>query len=256
MVTVSLFVPRVAAAQGERADPNWKPEGPVPFAADGHPDLTGVWWRGADVAVVGLNVGSARSRQAPAPGSSFTSLYNPAAMAKAKALGDKDDPALRCIPSVNGNSGVFQLVQNPKFVVLLQETYHGFRVIPTDPGRQHRDDVPPSYKGDSIGHWEGDTLVVDVTNFNDKNWMNAEGNVSFHSDALHVIERYRRLAANALEVEKTYEDPKVLTGPWKTGKQILRLAPFDAVMEVLCTGVETQSLMDAASKNNYGRPAD
>jgi len=96
-------------------------------------------------------------------------------------------------------------------------------------------------------------LVVDRTNFTDANWMSAEGVVSFHSDALHIVERYRRLDSNTMEVDATIEDPKVLTGPWKVPTQTMRLAPFDQIMEIGCTGVETATLMEAASKQNYGR---
>jgi hypothetical protein len=106
--------------------------------------------------------------------------------------------------------------------------------------------------GDSVGRWEGD-VFVDTTNFNDRNWMHAEGTVSFHSDALHIVERYRRVDANTLEIEATIEDPKVLTKPWVVPKATLQLAPFDQIMEVMCTNVETAPLMDAASKDNYGR---
>jgi hypothetical protein len=82
----------------------WKPEGPVPRATDGKPDLSGVWWLGREPALEAGPVGSPRSGPAPtpAPGSSFASLYTPEAAARAKTLGDKDDPALRCIPSVGG----------------------------------------------------------------------------------------------------------------------------------------------------------
>jgi hypothetical protein len=104
-----------------------------------------------------------------------------------------------------------------------------------------------------VGRWEGDTLVVDATNFTDSNWMGAEGNVSFHSDALHIVERYRRVDASTLEVDATVEDPKVLTGPWKVPTQTLRLAPFDQIMEVGCTGIESAALMEAAAKKNYGK---
>ena len=83
--------------------------------------------------------------------------------------------------------------------------------------------------------------------------MHAEGTVSFHSDALHIVERYRRVDASTLEVDATVEDPKVLTGPWKVPTQTLRLAPFDQIMEVMCTNVATAPLMEAASKDNYGR---
>jgi hypothetical protein len=135
---------------------------------------------------------------------------------------------------------------------MLTETYHGFQIIPTD-GRKHRDDAPPSYRGDAVGHWDGDTLVVDKTNFSDTNWISAEGRVSFHSDALHIVERYRRVDANTLEIEALIEDPKVLTGPWNVPKQTLQLAPFDQILDLPCSGIETQSLMDAAAKQNYGK---
>ena len=251
VLSVVLVTPSVLAQEAD-----WKPEGPVPRTADGKPDLTGVWWRGTEPALEGGRIGTPRSGPAPAPqaGSTFASLYNPEAAAKAAKLSDKDDPALRCIPSVGGppNTNIFQLVQTPKLVVLLQETYHGFRIIPTEPGRQHSELQAPAYWGDSVGKWEGDTLVVDVRNFNDRNWISPQGVVSFHSDALHVIERYRRTAGNALEVEKTYHDPKVLIRPFVEKKQY-RLAPFDQVMEAMCTNTDTAALMEAAAKENYGK---
>jgi hypothetical protein len=253
--TVGLVLYTVSAAgQAGQPEQDWKPEGPVPRAADGKPDLSGVWWLGREPAVEGGRVGSpGGERGAPPPGS-FASLYQPWAAEKARTLGDKDDPSLRCIPSVGGPPGtnIFQLVQTPRLLVLLQETFHGFRLIPTEPGRPHSEAQPPAYWGDSVGRWEGDTLIVDVTNFNDRNWISPQGIISFHSDALHVVERYRRIAANALEVEKTYDDPKVLIRPW-VDKKLYRQAPFDQVMEAMCTGTETAALMEAASKENYGR---
>ena len=104
--------------------------------------------------------------------------------------------------------------------MLLQETFHGFRLIPTQPGRTHSESQPPAYWGDSVGKWEGDTLVVDVVNFNDRNWISTQGIISFHSDALHVTERYHRVAANAMEVEKTYDDPQVLIRPFVDKKTV------------------------------------
>ena len=257
--------PMLAQNQSGEA-PSAKAASPAPRLADGHPDLSGVWWPGRDLQVRPLAnpPPGAAPAAPPAPPRerppSFTSLYQPWAAERRKTLSDKDDPSLRCIPVAFGTVNVSlyglgflgQIVQTPKFVVMLTETYHSFRIIPTD-GRKHRDDVPPSYRGDSVGHWEGDTLVVDQTNFADTNWMFAEGNVSFHSDALHIVERYRRVDADTLEVEATIEDPKVLTESWKVPKQTLRLAPFDQIMEVSCTGTETAALMEAASKLNYGK---
>ena len=256
MTRAAVVLTVVLVASPGAAQESWKPEGPVPRAAGGKPDLSGVWWLGREPALVEGRVGSPRrgAAPAPAPGSTFASLYQPWAAARARTLSDKDDPALRCIPSVGGppQTNIFQLVQTPQLVVLLQETYHGFRAIPTEPGRAHSDTQPPAYWGDSVGRWDGDTLVVDVVNFNDRNWISPQGIVSFHSDALHVIERYRRVAANALEVEKRYDDPKVLVRPW-VDRKIYRLAPFDQVMEAMCTGTETAALMEAAAKENYGR---
>ena len=239
----------------------------VPRAADGHPDLSGVWWAGRDATPAPLRADNAPPRPAnPAPPPApvrrerFPTFYNDDAKAKAKTLGDKDDPALRCQSTAFGtlnvslyNTGfVGQIFQTPKFIVFLSETNPTFRIIPMD-GRGHRDDQPPSSRGDSIGRWEGDTLVVDTTNYSDKNWMHAEGEVSFHSDALHIVERYRRISKDTMEVEATIEDPKVLTQPWTVPKQTLRMAAFDQVMALDCTGVESAALMEAAAKQNYGK---
>ena len=85
----------------------------------------------------------------------WQSLYRPEVAAKAKTLSDKDDPSLYCIPTIDGpqQSDIFQILQTPKFLVYLQETYHGFRLIPLD-GRPHRDDVPLAFRGDSTARWK------------------------------------------------------------------------------------------------------
>jgi hypothetical protein len=237
----------------------------APRMPDGHPDLSGVWWPGSDLRVPPLNPapgsGPQRGRGGPPPRRErFEDNYNDAAKARAKTLGDKDDPTLRCQSTAFGtlsvslyNTGfVGQILQTPKFVVFLSETNPTFRIIPAD-GRSHREEQPPSSRGDSVGHWEGDTFVVDTLNYSESNWMHAEGDVSFHSDALHIVERYRRINKDTMEVEATIEDPKVLTKPWTVPKQTLRLANFDQIMALDCTGVESAALMEAASKQNYGK---
>jgi len=245
----------------------------TPRTADGHPDLSGVWWPGNDLRVPPLrnpapaaDAGRAggpapQGRGGPPPRrAAFEDNYNAAAKARAATLGHKDDPTLRCQSTAFGtlrvslyNTGfVGQIMQTPKFVVLFSETNPTFKIIPID-GRPHRDDQPPSSRGDSIGRWDGDTLVVDTTNFSESSWMHAEGEVSFHSDALHIVERYRRIDKDTMEVEATIEDPKVLTTPWVVPKQTLKLAPFDQIMALDCSGVESAALMEAASKLNYGK---
>lgn len=241
----------VAAAQSAAAGAgNASAAGSVPRLADGHPDLSGVWWGGADVGGPGF---ARRARTGGTPPPSFTSLYQPWAAERAKTLSDEDDPTLKCVPTAFGTlnvrlwnvGAVGQIVATPEVVVLLTETYRDYQVVPTD-GRPHRDDVPPSYRGDAVGHWEGDTFVVDVTNFTDDTWMFAEGRVSFHSDALHVMERYRRVDTDTLEIEATVEDPKVLTGPWTVPKQTLKLAPFDQLIPLNCVSAEADALIQSA----------
>jgi hypothetical protein len=218
---------------------------PAPRLADGKPDLSGVWWTGGDVGGRGYNGGRGRGAgpaAGPAP-PTFTGLYNPATAAAAKKLGDNDDPTLKCTPTALGTlnvsmfdvGAVGQIVATPKFVVFLTETFHGFRIVPTD-GRAHREEVPPSNRGDSVGKWEGDVFVVETKNFNEATWMWAEGRVSPHSDQLRIVERYRRPDKNTLEIEATVYDPKVLTAPWTVPKQSLVLAPFDQIMPLTCVG--------------------
>lgn len=240
----------VAAQTGAAANAESTSPGPVPRMPDGHPNLSGVWWRGADVGGKGFALAPTGPRsQRP---ESFTDLYQPWAAAHAKTLADKDDPTVHCLPTAFGTlnvslfdvGAVGQIVQTPKFVIMLTETFHGYQIIPFD-GRPHRDNVPPSYRGDAVGHWEGDTLVVDKTNFTPNTWLSAEGRVSFHSDALHMVERYRRVDAKTLEIEATIEDPKVLTKPWVVPKQTLTLAPFDQIMELACSDDDIQKVQDA-----------
>jgi hypothetical protein len=224
--------------------------GPVPRMADGHPDLSGVWWGGGDVGSSTLRLGP-RNPNAP----TYTSLFTPEAAAAAAKLSDKDDPTLRCNPVAFGTlsvrlwnvGAVGQIIATPKMDVFLSETFHDYQLVPTD-GRPHRDDQPPTQRGDAVGHWDGDTFVVDVTNFTDDTWMFAEGRVSPHSDALHIIERYRRVDANTLEIDAVVEDPKTLKAPWHVPKQTLQLAPFDELLSLNCSSQEADAMIESASQ--------
>ena len=241
-VLMLTLVPVLAQQRG--AGPGPAPAAasePAPRLADGKPDFSGVWWTGGDVGSRGFNATQRGRGAGGAAPPTFTALYKPEAAAAAKKLADKDDPALKCIPTAFGtlNVSMFdvgalaQIISTPKFVVMLTETYHGFRLVPTD-GRPFRADVPPSYRGDSVGKWEGDVFVVETKNFTDNTWIWADGRASPHSDQLRLVERYRRPDKNTLEIEATVYDPKVLTAPWTVPKQTLVLAPFDQVMPLNC----------------------
>lgn len=250
ILSAALFMPMWLASPGAAQQTGAAPAQsaaaePTPRMADGRPDLSGVWWTGGDVGGRGFGGGrgrGARGSGTPAP-ASFTDLYTPGAAAAAKKLGDNDDPTLKCIPTAFGTlnvslfdvGAVGQIISTPKAVVMLTETFHAYRLIPTD-GRPHRADIPPSYRGDSVGRWDGDVFVVETKNFTDDTWMWAEGRVSPHSDQLRIVERYRRANKNTLEIDATVYDPKVLTGPWTVPKQTLVLAPFDQILSLNCVG--------------------
>jgi hypothetical protein len=124
-------------------------------------------------------------------------------------------------PVIYGNGQ--QIVQGKGFVTIMQEMVHEARVIPTD-GRPHASTYVRSYMGDPRGHWEGNTLVVDVANNNDKSVFDMAGH--FHSDALHVVERFTPIDRDTINYEETVEDPKVFTRPWKM-HFLLKRAPAD-----------------------------
>jgi len=160
--------------------------------------------------------------------------YKPELVAKVKELSDKQgvlDPAFYCKPQGVPRMGPpSQIVQTPGQVVFLYGASNLFRVIPTD-GRPHRADADPSYMGDSIGRFEGaDTLVVDVTNFNDDTWLGSDG--YFHSEKMRVVERLTR-KGDVLTYTATVDDPEVFAKPWTMTPRELKLStnPSDALLE-------------------------
>jgi hypothetical protein len=104
-----------------------------------------------------------------------------------------------------------------------------YRVIPLN--GKHPDDIIPSYMGNSVARWDGDTLVIDVIGFNDKTWLAGTG--TFHSDALHVTERYTRVDKDRINYEVTMEDPNVFTKPW-TLTSSLMLREGTRLQEMVC----------------------
>jgi hypothetical protein len=228
------------------------PAGPVPRMADGKPDLSGVWWTGGDLGSAGY--GSTTERSRGLQSNLYTDLYNDEAKARMATLGDKDDPTLQCKPTAFGTlmvrlfdvGAIGQIIATPDMMVFLQETFHGYQLIPTD-GREHRP-LPPSYRGDAVGHWEGDVFVVETKNFTDDTWLIAEGEVTFHSDQLRIVERYQRVDANTMLIDATVYDEGVLTQPWVVPQKRVVIAPYDQLLPLICTGTETQELMDNAAE--------
>jgi hypothetical protein len=215
---------------------------PVPRAADGKPDLSGVWITGALQLLIGeaearaiLQADAAAGRHVPPPRE--PPPYKPEAEAKRQeylARRGIDDPMARClisgVPRITTRPLPFQIVQMPGQVILLYEAHHAFRIVPTD-GRPHPDDIEPSYLGDSVGHWEGDTLVIDVIGFNEKTWLAGVGTI--HSDKLRVTERYTRDTYETVIYDVTMDDPEVFTRPWHT-QEIFRLRPKERLREYEC----------------------
>ena len=113
--------------------------------------------------------------------------------------------------------------------MILYEYMNAFRVIPLN--AKHSEGLASTYLGDSVAHWEGDTLVVDMVGFNDKTWLMSTG--TFHSDQLHMTERYTRVDKDQIHYEATMEDPKVLTKPW-TVHSTMMLREGTRVQEYIC----------------------
>lgn len=144
------------------------------------------------------------------------------------------DPVDQCfppgVPRLYYHPFPMEIMQIPGRVVMIFEYDHFVRYIYTD-GRQHPgDDLSPTWMGDAIGHWEGDTLVVDTVGFNDKTWLDRLGHP--HSDALHLVERLHR-SKDTLIDDITIEDPKAYTKPW-TAQRTFELKPKWQLAEYVC----------------------
>ena len=216
--------------------------------ADGKPNLNGIW-QANTTANFDLQAHAAK----PSPVLAFGAAgaipaglgvvegneipYKPEALAKKKANADTwltSDPEIKCfmpgVPRATYMPFPFQIVQTPTAVLLAYEFASATRVISmTGPV-----DTPvDSWMGYSAGRWEGETLVVDVKGFNDQTWFDRAGN--YHSEALHVVERYTPTSADALLYEATIEDPKVFTRPWKISLPLYRRLEKNAqLLEFKC----------------------
>jgi len=221
--------------------------GPVQHLSDGHPDMQGFWNAGNNGGAV-FEVQNHAKGRAPFFGPGQGAIVDPAdglipyqlwAAAKAKDIFENhlaEEPELHCyesgVPKQMYVQFGFQIFQPANNVVLTWEFMHAYRIIPTD-GRKHLPSGIKLFQGDSVGLWEGDTLVVDTTNLNDRTWYDTVGN--FHSDAEHVVERFTAVDTNNIKYEATVDDPKVLTKPFKIAMDLYKVTdPKYEQMEFAC----------------------
>ena len=207
----------------------------VPRAADGHPDLSGIWqamgaanWDLEDHAAEAGPFYQLGALGAIPPGHGVVEggaiPYKPEALAKRKenrANRWKEDPELKCympgIPRAAYLPQPFQIVQGSNVVLMAYQFASTNRVINMGAPRVAAVDT---WMGTANGRWEGETLVVDNTGFNDQSWLDRSGN--YHSDMLHVVERYTRTDRDHIRYEATIEDPQVFARPWKIALDLYR----------------------------------
>ena len=237
---------------------------------DGKPDFNGIWQtiNEANYDLEGHNARSAMALRpgpyGPVPAAAVVALgavgavppsvgvveggeipYKPEALAK-KLENQTNwltrDPEIKCylpgVPRATYIGQPFQIFQNSsQFFIAYQYDGAVRNIYMTDPGPAPVD----SWMGQSVGHWDGETLVVDVTGFNDKSWFDRAGD--FHSDALHVTERYTRISPDVISYEATIDDPKVFTRPWKISMPLYRRQEKNAqLMEFKCVEFVEQLL--------------
>jgi hypothetical protein len=254
----------------------------LPEYHTGGPDQKAVT-RGGDGSVFfdygGAGAGVSEGENAPATGTPVSTpatrrevsepSYKPEYAAKVKEIvatmyGSTSylDPQLECKPNgvpragVFSNNGIMHIVQSPEAIAILYESSPGpyWRIIYTD-GRGHPERLDTSYYGHSIGHWEGDTLVVDVVGLNDETWLGGGAQpprtATIHSDQMHVVERWTR-KGNSMTYEATVDDPVMFTKPWVITPQVTKLAPaHDYIQPQMCYGRDKEHIIQPTEKDQF-----
>jgi hypothetical protein len=203
------------------------PDGPVPKLPDGTPDFSGVWVGSGPIGDIGMGL---------LPGEEIVLLPEAEALMKSRMAGE--DPEARCLPTGVPRIAPYpwRLVQAPAYgkathlFFLYEGNIHSFRQIFMD-GREHPDDLEATWYGHSVGHWEGETLVIETVGFNDLFWFDFVGHP--HTTQLRTVERYTRPKVGELEVVTTVYDPGAYAKPF-TVKFRHTLRPGWELMEYIC----------------------
>jgi hypothetical protein len=198
--------------------PHPTPSGPTPRAQNGKPDFSGVWY----------------AQRPVDPGKPEPLPWAEALLRERAANNAKDAPGAHCLPRGITNAGAlfpYRLVQTSTLLVMLFEDDNpSHRQVFLD-GRGHPKEMDPKWMGHSVGHWEGDTLVVDTVGFDDRSWLTAQGHP--HTENMHVVERFHRPDLGHLEIEFTIDDPGTYAKPWII-KRVSDLDTKDDVGEYVC----------------------
>jgi hypothetical protein len=253
------------------------PASGVPRLADGRPDLNGIW-QALNEANYDIQLHVARPAMAlragpygPVPAAAVLALgavgavppglgvvegdelpYRPEALAKKRENQENwltRDPEIKCylpgVPRATYMPYPFQILQSASQMFIAYQYAGAVRdVFLKDPGPAPVE----SWMGQSVGRWDGDTFVVDVTGFNDQSWFDRSGN--FHSDALHVVERYTRRNQDVMTYEATIDDPKVFTRPWKMSMALYRRQePNAQIMDFKCVEFVEELMFGQWRKN-------
>ena len=244
--SVSAQWPTYPKADAPRTpDGKVRMDAPMPRTADGKPDLSGVWdtvRTGTGQVIVGKdvpplqrtsqfwNIGAGLDGDLPLQPWAFE------LRAQRVANHSRDNPDAHCLPigltQLHNHPQPRKIIQTPSVIVILYEANDGIRQIFTDGRPLPNNDPQPWWYGYSIGRWEGDTLVVQTSNFRDGGWLDVNG--APLTDAARMTERFRRLDYGTLEIEVTVDDPKAYTRPWTAVKIRQRLLPDDELIEFIC----------------------
>lgn len=218
LIAAALGAP--AFAQAAAAAPAAQAARQIPRLPSGKPDFSGIWQTLSE-ADYDLEPHAGRRDAPPSPGvvEGGTIPYLPQALAQKRRnfeARQKDDPRLKCwtlgVPRSVYYPAPFQIFQRDRDLTLVHQFGHQVRTIHTNETQHPTETDDGFWLGDSRGHWEGDTLVVDVADFNEETWLDRAGD--YHSDALHVVERWRFVDPDTIAYTATLDDKKVFSKPW------------------------------------------